>query len=182
MFDKLKQDLKHYEDAGRLPHLGFWVGALYRLGNWSEKQPLPVRMGAGTMHKVLSVPIKFFRNVHIPPKTEIGPGLCMHHPGNIIVSSRTRIGENCTIYQEVTLGGGGAVPGLPVIGDNVSIYAGAKILGGVRIGNNVQVGANAVVSSDVPEGAIVPSPPCRPISKAMVEKMQAARAKTAQGS
>lgn len=180
MFEKLKADFEHYRNSGSLRNLGFWVGATYRLGNWSETMPLPARLVASTAYKVIAEPIKFFRSVYIPPGTKIGKGFCLHHPQNIVISSRTVIGDNCTIYQEVTMGGGGANPGLPQLGDNVTVYAGARILGGVKIGDNVQIGANAVVNSDVPEGAVVPSPSSRPLTREMVQKMEAARKKAQQ--
>ncbi len=71
------------------------------------------------------------------------------------------IGKNCTIYQQVTVGNSGGH--YPTIGDNVSICAGAKVLGGVKVGNNVTIGANAVVTKDVPDNAIVAGVPARVI-------------------
>ena len=177
MFEKLKADFAHYRNSGSLNNLGFWVGAAYRFGNWSENAPQPARLVARATYKCLVGPIKFFRSVYIPPGTNIGKGFCLHHPQNIVISSRTVIGENCTVYQEVTMGGGGANPGLPTLGNNVTVYAGARILGGVKIGDNVQIGANAVVNTDVPEGAVVPSPSSRPLTREMVKKMEAARKK-----
>jgi serine O-acetyltransferase len=76
------------------------------------------------------------------------------------------IGDNCNISQGVTIGEANRGPrkGTPVIGNNVYIGPGAKIIGAVHIGNNVAVGANCVVTRDVPDGAVVVGVPGRVIS------------------
>ena len=71
----------------------------------------------------------------------------------IIVSHNAVIGRNITIFHQVTIGEGKG--GAPVIGDNVLIGAGAKIIGNVHVGNNAKIGVNAVIVHDVPEGAVV---------------------------
>ncbi|MBE6568749.1 MAG: serine acetyltransferase [Ruminococcaceae bacterium] len=76
-----------------------------------------------------------------------------HGLNGIIVSHNAAIGRNCTIFHQVTIGEG--KDGAPTLGDNVSIGAGAKIIGGVHIGNNVKIGAGCVVTKDVPDGATV---------------------------
>ena len=76
-----------------------------------------------------------------------------HGLNGIIVSNDAVIGKQCTLYHQVTIGGGNG--GSPVIGDNVMIGAGAKIIGPVKIGNNVRIGAGCVVAIDVPDNATV---------------------------
>jgi serine acetyltransferase len=76
-----------------------------------------------------------------------------HGLNGIIVSHNAVIGENCTIFHQVTIGEGRG--GAPVIGNNVLIGAGAKVIGGIRIGDNVKIGAGCVVSKDVPDDATV---------------------------
>lgn len=71
----------------------------------------------------------------------------------IFVSHNAIIGKNCTIFHQVTIGEG--KNGAPIIGDNVLIGAGAKIIGNVHIGNNAKIGVNAVIVHDVPDGAVV---------------------------
>ena len=73
-----------------------------------------------------------------------------HGPNGIIIGHDVYIGRNCTIFQQVTIAHGGGV-----IGDNVLIGAGAKVLSGVKIGDNVKIGANAVVIEDIPDNATV---------------------------
>lgn len=85
---------------------------------------------------------------------EIGPGLRLPHPTGIVIGQGVRIGANCTIYQQVTLGGarlGDWKAGrYPTLGNNVVLFAGAKLLGEIEVGDGAVVGANAVVTKDVP--------------------------------
>ena len=76
-----------------------------------------------------------------------------HGLNGIIVHLKAHVGKNAVIWQQVTIGG--ARSGVPYIGDNCKIGAGAKILGGVNIGNNVTIGANTVVTKDIPDGYTV---------------------------
>lgn len=73
----------------------------------------------------------------------------------IVINKDALIGENCTIFQQVTIGAVQGKVGAPIIGDNVYIGAGAKILGNIKVGNNVKIGANTVVTKDVPDGVTV---------------------------
>src|SRR5690606_24970103 len=81
----------------------------------------------------------------------------MGHPYGIVIHSSARIGEKVTILHQVTIGGKDAstLRDVPIIGDQVTIGAGAKILGPITIGKDATIGANAVVTKDVPEGATV---------------------------
>lgn len=81
------------------------------------------------------------------------PPILPHGLNGIIIHYNARFGKNCTIYQQVTIGGKNSKAAN--IGDNVSIEAGAKIIGGVNIGNNVIIGANTVVTKDIPDDSIV---------------------------
>ena len=83
---------------------------------------------------------------------DIGGGLLSPHPNGIVIHPGVRIGPNCPIFQQVTLGVG--KDSVPVVGGHVDIGAGATVLGAVRLGDHCEVGANAVVTRDVPEGMI----------------------------
>ncbi len=83
----------------------------------------------------------------------LGPGLFLQHAWCTAVGAES-IGRNCWINQQVTIGYTDRSRG-PIIGDNVSIHVGAKVLGPIRIGNNVTIGANAVVIKDVPDDSVV---------------------------
>jgi len=108
----------------------------------------------------------FKYGISIPPETVIGSGFYIGHFGGIVVSPKSKIGKNCNISQGVTIGqtNRGSRKGFPIIGNNVYIGPGAKIIGGVTIGNDVAVGANCVVTKDVPDNAVVVGVPGRVIS------------------
>ncbi|MBE7064715.1 MAG: serine acetyltransferase [Ruminococcaceae bacterium] len=97
--------------------------------------------------------------INMPPE-RIGGGLVFQHGSSTIVAA-TSIGENCKIFQQVTVGFNGDKS--PVIEDNVTISAGAIVIGGVHIGSHAVVGAGAVVTNDVSPGVTVVGVPARPI-------------------
>lgn len=101
---------------------------------------------------------KFRTGVEIHPGAQIGKGLFIDHGAGIVIGETSVIGDDCTIYHGVTLGGRGHAKHTkrhPTIGDNVLIGTGAKLLGNITIGSNANIGANAVILHDVPEGATV---------------------------
>ncbi len=85
----------------------------------------------------------------------------MVHPNGIVVHPDAVIGPNCLLLQQVTIGTGGPIEGVPTLAGHVDVGAGAKILGGVTIGAHARVGANAVVLRDVPAGATAVGIPAR---------------------
>lgn len=105
-------------------------------------------------------------HIGIDPFMPLGDGFCIGHPFMIIINRRCRIGRNCTMAHDVTLGSTsrGDKAGCPTLGDNVFIGPGAKIIGAITIGNNVAIGANAVVTKDVPDNAVVAGVPARVLS------------------
>ena len=95
----------------------------------------------------------------IPITAQIGGGLAMPHPNGIVIDENARIGPNCLLLQQVTIGSDGH--GAPTLLGHVDVGAGAKILGKVTIGAHVKIGANAVVRCDVPERATAVGIPAR---------------------
>lgn len=89
----------------------------------------------------------------------VGQGLVLPHADGVIIGAGATIGERCTLYQQVTIGQ--TRRGYPTLGDDVVVYAGAKIIGRVFVGNRCVVGANAVVTDDCPDGAIVAGVPAK---------------------
>ena len=101
--------------------------------------------------------------IEMHESTQIGKGFHIAHHGCMIVHTGAVLGDNVSISQGVTIGQtirDGKVQ-LPVIGSNVYIAPGAKVIGGVHVGNHVSIGANAVVTHDVPDGAVVAGIPAR---------------------
>lgn len=109
------------------------------------------------MSRILLNHYQFKYGISIPYNTDIGPGLYIGHFGGIIVNCEAKIGRNCNINQEVTIGTtyGGKYPGTPVIMNNVYLGPGSKIIGGITLGNHSAVGANCVVTKPVPDYGVV---------------------------
>lgn len=105
--------------------------------------------------------------IEIHPGAQIGKGLFIDHGHGVIIGETTIIGDNCTLYQGVTLGGTGKEHGKrhPTIGNNVMISAGAKVLGSFTIGDNSKIGAGSVVLSEVPPNSTVVGVPGRVVRR-----------------
>ena len=97
----------------------------------------------------------------IPLGSRIEGGLLLPHPNGIVVHPGVRIGPNCLLFQQVTLGTGGSMAGVPSLGGHVDVGAGAKLLGGLTVGAHAVIGANAVVLGDIPPGATAVGIPAR---------------------
>ncbi len=113
--------------------------------------------------RAVSQGAKFVTGIEIHPGATIGRGLVIDHGTGVVIGETAEIGDNCTIYQGVTLGGTGKDTGKrhPTLGDNVMVGAGAKVLGPVNIGNNVKVASGAVVLEDLPEDSTAVGIPAR---------------------
>lgn len=132
----------------------------YRIANWLYKHHVPF------LPKFIWRLQYLLFNSSVPASCEIGKGTKFGYGGiAVVLHARTVIGKNCMIGQDVTIGGKSGWYEVPVIGDNVHISAGARILGPVRIGNNVIIGANAVVVKDVPDNCIVAGIPAKIIKE-----------------
>jgi serine O-acetyltransferase len=98
---------------------------------------------------------RMLTGVEIPPSVQFGDGLVIMHGHGIVIHADTRVGTDCAIYQQVTIGNRGGSEPPPTLGDGVTLYPGAKVLGEIHIGDGASIGANAVVIDDVPSGAVV---------------------------
>lgn len=101
---------------------------------------------------------RFLTQVEIHPAAVIGKRFFIDHGGGVVIGETSEIGDDCSVYQKVTLGGVAFTRGVkrhPTLGNNVTIGAGAKVLGPISIGDNSQVGANAVVLKDVADNCSV---------------------------
>ena len=100
---------------------------------------------------------RFFTGIEIHPGAKIGRRLFIDHGMGIVIGETASIGNDCTIYHQVTLGGTGKdkYKRHPDIGNNVMVGAGAKILGPIKVGNNVKIGANSTVLKNIPDNVTV---------------------------
>ena len=114
---------------------------------------------------IISRIIRILYSCELPPSVVMGEGTKLVHNGlGVVIHQNAKIGKNCKIYQNVSIAGRNG-RGVPVIGDNVEIGAGACVLGGVIIGNNATVGAMACVICDVPDDSTVVGIPARIVKK-----------------
>ena len=113
--------------------------------------------------RIISQVSRMFTGIEIHPGAKIGKGLFIDHGMGIVIGETAEIGDNCTIYQNVTLGGTGKDKGKrhPTIGNNVLIGCGAKVLGPFKVGDNAKIAANAVVLYEVPENSTAVGVPAR---------------------
>lgn len=106
---------------------------------------------------------RFWTGIEIHPGAKIGRRLVIDHGMGIVIGETAEIGDDCLLYQGVTLGGTGKDVGKrhPTLGNNVMVGSGAKVLGPFRVGDNARIAANAVVLREVPPGATVVGVPGR---------------------
>lgn len=117
--------------------------------------------------RMISQFARFWTGIEIHPGAVIGRGLFIDHGMGVIIGETTVIGDNCTIYQGVTLGGTGKEKGKrhPTLGNNVMVGSGAKVLGPFSVGDNSKIAAGAVVLSEVPPGSTCVGVPARIVKR-----------------
>ena len=108
---------------------------------------------------------RFFTMIEIHPGAEIGSGVLIDHGAGIVIGETAVVGDNCTLYQGVTLGGVGTAKGKrhPTLGKNVMVGAGAKILGSFEVGDNASIGANSVLLKPLESDSTAVGIPAKPV-------------------
>lgn len=117
--------------------------------------------------RAISQLAKFLTGIEIHPGATIGKGLVIDHGSGVVIGETAEIGDNCTLYQGVTLGGTGKDTGKrhPTLGDNVMVGAGAKVLGPFKVGSNSKIASNAVVLEEIPENSTAVGIPAHIVKK-----------------
>lgn len=170
MFENIKYDIKSIKErdpAARnsvevfLLYPGFKAVFWHRLAHrlYLKKHYFLARfISQRTRHKT---------GIEIHPGAKIGRGLLIDHGGAVVIGETAEIGDDCTIYQGVTLGGTGLSKGKrhPTIGNGVLIGAGAKILGPFTVGDNVKIAAGSVVLEPIPENCTAVGTPARVVKR-----------------
>lgn len=130
---------------------GFHARTLHRLANALHRQGVPV-IPRGIMHVA-----RFLTGIEIHPGATIGERFFIDHGMGVVIGETAEIGDNVMVYQGVTLGGTSTrrVKRHPTLRDNVTVGAGAKVIGGITVGENSQIGAGSVVVTNVPANATV---------------------------
>ena len=111
--------------------------------------------------RMLALASRSFTNIEIHPRAQVGEALFIDHGTGVVIGETAEVGDGCTIYQGVTLGGTSLAPGTkrhPTLGAGVIVGAGAKVLGGFTVGEGARIGSNAIVVKAVPPGATVVGP------------------------
>jgi serine O-acetyltransferase len=141
---------------------GFWASCVYRVSRAMVGRASITRPLAALAQKAVEI----ITGISLPPRCEIGDGLYIGHYGSIILSPDARIGHNCSLAQNVTMGvaGGGEDRGAPTIGNRVFIGAHSVIVGRITIGDDVVVCAGSVVNRSIPARAVVMGNPARVVS------------------
>ena len=130
------------------------------------------KAGFDLIARIISQTIRFFTGIEIHPGAKIGKNLFIDHGMGVVIGETSEIGDNVTIYHNVTLGG--SSPSIdserqrhekrhPTIGNDVVFGSGAQIIGPIKVGNNSRIAANAVVVKDVPENATMVGIPAKAV-------------------
>ncbi len=168
MLQILRQDLERYRRGQRgllrtaleavYCHPAYVGVVWYRSGHYFwQRRTNPVWALLLVINRVLYPLIRMYSLLELSPRTEIGPGLYIGRFGPTLINAGTRAGRNLTIVQNVVVGA--TDRGVPTFGDNVTIGAGAIVIGPVSVHDNVVIGAGSVVTRDVAEGLVVAGAP-----------------------
>ena len=170
MFSRIRYDIRairQRDPAARnslevlLLYSGLHALLWYRIGHFFYRHHLFF------LARLFSQLGRFFTGIEIHPGAQIGKGLLIDHGSGVVVGETAVIGDDCTIYQGVTLGGTGKDKGKrhPTLGNNVMVGAGAKILGPFKVGDKSRIAAGAVVLEEVPPNSTAVGVPARIVRK-----------------
>ncbi len=150
---------------GRLEVLCLYSGVhavlLYRVAHALNEKGLVLTA------RTLSQLTRFFTGIEIHPGATIGKGLFIDHGSGVVIGETAIVGDYCTIYQGVTLGGTGKDTGKrhPTLGSNVMVGSGAKLLGNFTVGDNAKIASGAVVLTDIPENSTAVGVPAKVVRR-----------------
>lgn len=155
MFETMKSDLDavmERDPAARnrlevfFLYSGYKVVRSHRRANWFFRHNMKF------IARFISQRSRHKTGIEIHPGATIGKGLFIDHGMGVVIGETTEIGENCTLYQGVTLGGTGKDTGKrhPTLGNNVLVGCGARVLGPFKVGDNARIAAGAVVLNEIP--------------------------------
>lgn len=166
MFKKLRRDIqaiKEKDPAARnsfevvLLYSGLHALMLHRPAYWLYNHRLFF------LARFVSQIARFITGIEIHPGAKVGRGVFIDHGSGLVIGETAEVGDGCTLYQGVTLGGTGKECGKrhPTLGKNVTVGAGAKILGPFKIGDNAKIASNAVVLKEIPPNATAVGVPAK---------------------
>ena len=140
---------------------GIWAIIIHRVVHFLFEAGIPV------FPRFISQVSRFLTGIEIHPGAKIGKGFFIDHGNGVVIGETSEIGDNVTIFHQVTLGGKGGGKGKrhPTLGNNIMVGAGAKLLGNIVIGDNVKIGAGSVVVKDIPSDCVAAGNPARLIRR-----------------
>ena len=170
MFDRMREDIaviRERDPAARssleimLLYNGYKAVRSHRKAYWCYHH------GFKLLARYISQRCVRRTGIEIHPAAPIGRRLFIDHGTGVVIGETTIIGDDCTIYQGVTLGGTGKDTGKrhPTLGNHVMVGSGAKVLGPITIGDNVRIAAGAVVLQDIPEDSTAVGVPARVVRR-----------------
>ncbi len=170
MFDRIREDIRAIRERDpaassdlevMLLYNGYKALRAHRRANWFY------RHGMRLIARWISQRCVRRLNIEIHPAATIGRRFFIDHGTGVVIGETTEIGDDCTIYQGVTLGGTGKDKGKrhPTLGNNVMVGSGAKVLGPIKIGNNVRIAAGAVVLTDIPDNCTAVGIPAKVVRR-----------------
>lgn len=170
MFDKMREDIRTICERDPAARSALEVMLLYngyKAVRSHARAAFFYRHGMKFLARWISQRCVRRTNIEIHPAAKIGRRFFIDHGTGVVIGETTEIGDDCTIYQGVTLGGTGKDKGKrhPTLGNNVMVGAGAKVLGPIHIGDNVRIAAGAVVLSDIPDNCTAVGIPARVVRK-----------------
>ena len=147
-----------------LLYQGIHALILYRFSHFFYKKKLFF------IARLISQIARFFTQIEIHPGAKLGHGILIDHGAGVVIGETAVVGDDCTIYQGVTVGGVGLSKGKrhPTLGKNVTVGCGAKILGAFEVGDNCKIAANAVLLKALESDATAAGVPARPVKVAGV--------------
>ena len=170
MFDRIKEDIATVRERDPAARSAVEIFFLYnglkavrshRRANWCYRHNLKF------LARWISQRCVRRTNIEIHPAAKIGRRFFIDHGTGVVIGETTEIGDDCILYQGVTLGGTGKDKGKrhPTLGNNVMVGAGAKVLGPIKIGNNVRIAAGAVVLDEIPDNCTAVGVPARVVRR-----------------
>lgn len=152
--DAYKADRARYPERAFKREQSLWAIRVYRFGRGNDQRADGlVKKLNDRLYWLLFRIVETLTGCSFTKAVDIGPGLRIHHFGNIFIHSGVKIGANCTLRQGNTIGNRVEDGPVPVLEDDVDLGAYAQVLGGIRIGRGAKIGAMSVVLQDVPPGA-----------------------------
>lgn len=165
MFDLIQQDLCKFNHRWPFEwsmlkavlNPRFWPMLLFRISSFFFRHRL------GVLAKCVSLMNQILFGCDIARGAKIGGGLYMPHPQGIVIGEHVVIGKNCIVHQGVTFGARGEEHELanPILGDDIEVATGAKLIGGFRVGHYARIGANSVVLNDIPDFGVAVGIPAK---------------------